>query len=261
MNEQRQQSRTRHGNLRRYARVGVGTALSIVATTAYTQNAHVHGLAALNIVIEENVLAVELTSPLANLSGFEHAPATAAEQKELTRVQAMLLQADSLFKLPAAAECTAIASATIDGPGFLTSSDMVAADGHHDPDHKQTMADATNDHDDDHDAGNHDDDHDRDHDDEHHSGNHDDDHDEDHDDDHHAGNHDGDHDGDHAEHADVRVSYRFRCDSPAKLSALTLVVFETFPSIETLDVTALGATGVVHDERGPDQPVVDLSAL
>ncbi|WP_323697064.1 DUF2796 domain-containing protein [Thiorhodovibrio litoralis] len=68
-------------------------------------DAHVHGIARLNLVLEVNELHMELLSPAANLVGFEHPPASAANQAALDNAVAALRDGDQLFRLNAAARC------------------------------------------------------------------------------------------------------------------------------------------------------------
>lgn len=87
---------------------------------------HVHGEAKLEIVVEGEMLAIHLDSPLANLLGFEHAPRTPAEQQAVKAMAATLHQTGRLFVLDAAAGCSSpsveLASPVLDG--------KATADGH-----------------------------------------------------------------------------------------------------------------------------------
>lgn len=96
-------------------------ALAMAPFQALAQHGpHVHGTAELHIVIEGGSLAVELRSPLENLIGFEHAPATGAQRAAVKAMQAKLAGPAALFRLPAAASCKAgavrIASPVTDAP-------------------------------------------------------------------------------------------------------------------------------------------------
>ena len=66
---------------------------------------HQHGVAQLEVVLEPPLLGVTLHSPLANLLGFEYAPATAREQARWHELQQQLRNAGQQLVLPAAAGC------------------------------------------------------------------------------------------------------------------------------------------------------------
>lgn len=53
-------------------------------------DAHTHGAAELNIVIENDTVLIEFESPAVNLIGFEHKPRTDAQQRELKNALALL---------------------------------------------------------------------------------------------------------------------------------------------------------------------------
>ncbi len=63
--------------------------------------AHVHGVAHMNVALESNNLYIELSSPAANIVGFEHHPRT-EEQKAAVKTAVEKLEAwENLFALPA----------------------------------------------------------------------------------------------------------------------------------------------------------------
>ena len=67
--------------------------------------AHVHGVSHLNLVLEGQELLLDLTSPAANIVGFEHKPATEQQRTTLRQAAAELRRGGELFRLPEAAEC------------------------------------------------------------------------------------------------------------------------------------------------------------
>ena len=77
------------------------------------QGAHVHGIGQLNLVLEGNLVYLEYHVPAANIVGFEHAPASAAEHAALDRAVAALEDGDRLFRFDDAAGCR-MAEAEID---------------------------------------------------------------------------------------------------------------------------------------------------
>ena len=67
--------------------------------------AHQHGRASLSVAIEGPLLVVELSGPLDNFTGFEHAPRNAAERRKLAEALALLRKPSSVLSLPEAAAC------------------------------------------------------------------------------------------------------------------------------------------------------------
>lgn len=68
-------------------------------------DAHVHGIAALNLALEGEEVHVELDSPAANIVGFEHAPASEADHAALDKAVATLNKGDQLFLFNKEAGC------------------------------------------------------------------------------------------------------------------------------------------------------------
>lgn len=68
-------------------------------------NAHVHGVAELNIAQEGNQLFIELVSPAANIVGFEHAPRNDAQHQQVKKAVETLKRGGALFKFSAGARC------------------------------------------------------------------------------------------------------------------------------------------------------------
>lgn len=66
---------------------------------------HQHGAVSLDIAIEADQVVVMLTSPLDNLVGFERAPRTAAERKQVQDAVARLRAAEQWLVLDSAAAC------------------------------------------------------------------------------------------------------------------------------------------------------------
>jgi hypothetical protein len=82
----------------------VAAALLALGTGAWGQ-AHVHGQARLDIVLDGPVLAIALEAPLDGIVGFEHAPRTAAQKQLAAQALAALKDPARLFTLPAEAQC------------------------------------------------------------------------------------------------------------------------------------------------------------
>lgn len=69
--------------------------------------AHVHGVASVDVAIDGNVLSIDLDTPADNLLGFEHTPRSADEKQRAGRVAALLAQPDTLFRINPEAGCVA----------------------------------------------------------------------------------------------------------------------------------------------------------
>ena len=67
--------------------------------------AHVHGIARLNLAVEDDQVHIELDSPAANIVGFEYAPSSQADQLSLNKAVATLNEGDALFRFNSAASC------------------------------------------------------------------------------------------------------------------------------------------------------------
>lgn len=82
---------------------------------------HVHGIAGLNLILEDKQLQLVLDSPAVNLLGFEHRPASDAEHASLNKAMESLKDGAHLFVFNAAADCrlveTRVSSALLEtGP-------------------------------------------------------------------------------------------------------------------------------------------------
>jgi hypothetical protein len=74
------------------------------------QDAHVHGIAELNVAVDADALLVELNSPAMNLVGFEHPPHTEAERAAIEAARARLQDGAALFVPNAEAQCVQIST-------------------------------------------------------------------------------------------------------------------------------------------------------
>jgi len=92
------------------------------------QTSHVHGIAALNLVVDGKAVHIELNSPAANLVGFEHAPVSEAERAAQKDALSTLKNADQLFRFNKAANCHA-AQVEIES-GSTQAARPPAQDGH-----------------------------------------------------------------------------------------------------------------------------------
>ncbi len=67
--------------------------------------AHIHGKAALNLVVEGALVDAEFRSPLMNIVGYEHKATIPAERAQLREAVARLEAVHSLIQLPESARC------------------------------------------------------------------------------------------------------------------------------------------------------------
>ncbi len=68
--------------------------------------AHAHGIARLDIAVENGTVQLDLASPASNLIGFEHAPVDSKESAILEQAVANLKQGNKLMAFTPAAQCT-----------------------------------------------------------------------------------------------------------------------------------------------------------
>jgi len=67
---------------------------------------HQHGTAHFDMVLEPPTLLMSISSPLANLVGFEHRPQTPEQEARLLALQQQMQKPETLVTLPAAADCS-----------------------------------------------------------------------------------------------------------------------------------------------------------
>jgi hypothetical protein len=158
--------------------------------------AHVHGIAALNLALEGEEIHVELDSPAANIVGFEHAPSSEADHAALDKAVAALKNGDQLFRFNKEAGCRM-------EKAMVTSALLEQAHDDHPDKHSQ---DHEHEEKSEHDHEKHE---------------------------HEAHGHE-EHEGE--THSDIEAVYHFECDRPAKLTQLSVDLFETFPATEALNV-------------------------
>ncbi len=76
--------------------------VAVAASGHPAHEPHVHGIAALNIVLENHDVHLTLESPAVNLLGFEHAPVTAEQKTAFHATRQILTRPPRLFALPGA---------------------------------------------------------------------------------------------------------------------------------------------------------------
>ena len=95
-----------------------GLLLAAGSASALSQ-AHVHGEAVLEIVIEPGKLSLRLETPQHNLLGHERAPRNEAERRAAAALRQRLLAGSALFALPAERGCVQ-AKADLEAPALLS---------------------------------------------------------------------------------------------------------------------------------------------
>lgn len=212
--------------------------LSLTATAnaeEYRQHeAHVHGHVEFNIAQDGKDLLIEITSPGADVVGFEHAPENAEQENALNNAIAALKDTNKLFAINQQAKCVIedVHVAHTLGEESHEGHDHHAHEGHDHDKHDHEGHD--------HDKHDHDKHKDHDHD----------EHDDHHDHDGHE-HHEG-HDHEHGGHGEFTVEYRYHCDSVADLNSIDTTWFKQFPATESISVnlftdTTQSATNLSKD--------------
>jgi hypothetical protein len=75
------------------------TTAEALAEEVRHHEAHVHGVAHMNVAVEGDTVYIEFSSPAANIVGFEHHPETAEQKKAIETAIETLKAGDKLFKL------------------------------------------------------------------------------------------------------------------------------------------------------------------
>lgn len=81
--------------------------------------AHVHGVATLQLALDGSLLHLNLSSPLDSVLGFEHLPRTEKQKAAVRHMADQLRQADRLFQPTVAARCT-LKSSSLESPVLET---------------------------------------------------------------------------------------------------------------------------------------------
>ncbi|EKO3818575.1 DUF2796 domain-containing protein [Vibrio harveyi] len=212
--------------------------LSLTATAnaeEYRQHeAHVHGHVEFNIAQDGKDLLIEITSPGADVVGFEHAPENAEQENALNNAIAALKDTNKLFAINQQAKCV------IEDVHVAHTLGKESHEGHDHHDHGGHDHDKHDHEGHDHDKHDHDKHKDHDHD----------EHDDHHDHDGHE-HHEG-HDHEHGGHGEFTVEYRYHCDSVADLNSIDTTWFKQFPATESISVnlftdTTQSATNLSKD--------------
>lgn len=107
------------------------------------QDAHVHGLAELTLVLEGNTLELELESPAANIVGFEHRASTPEQRGLADEAKAILESPQALFTF-AGTRCE-LKQANVDVSSVMNTTDDDHAN-HAEEDHHEKQHDHDTEH-------------------------------------------------------------------------------------------------------------------
>jgi hypothetical protein len=123
--------------MKHLACTGIAAALALVlqSNAVLAAKPHVHGVGALQLVVEDHHLHIEISLPAMDVVGFEHAPRTVAQRDAVTQAAALLKDVRKMLELPTAAECT-VASSAIESALLEDQQKQ-----HHDHDHDEVHAD------------------------------------------------------------------------------------------------------------------------
>jgi Protein of unknown function (DUF2796) len=97
-------------------------------TIAHELGAHVHGVANLEIAVDQNTLTLDLSSPLDNLIGFEHQPRT-AQQKAAVRTMADNFNKAEQYFVPSPEAGCMLQSAKLDSPALIKNKSAKSENG------------------------------------------------------------------------------------------------------------------------------------
>ncbi|MEH0699414.1 zinc uptake protein ZrgA [Vibrio owensii] len=181
--------------------IGLSLAATANAEEYRQHEAHVHGHVEFNIAQDGKDLLIEITSPGADVVGFEHAPENAEQEQALKQAIAALKDTDKLFAINQQAKCV------IEDVHVSHTLGQDSHEGHDHHDHEG------------HDHDKHD-----------HEGHDHDKHEHEHD---HEHEHKG-HDHEHGGHGEFTVEYRYHCDSVADLNSIDTTWFNQFPATESI---------------------------
>ncbi len=204
---------------------------TVAIGTAHAQkrehDAHEHGHGALNIVIADSEMLVEMEVPGVHVAGFEHVPKTDAERAAVDAVVKRMRDGGRWFVASTGAGCE-LEHAEV----------AMSYDEHHDDHDKHAKHD-------DHDHGKH-----KKHDDHDHGKHkkHD-----DHDHDKHK------HDGEEEAHSSLHAEYHFECANVAALKEVRVDAFDGLANLETLSAQIATGARQTRQTLRPNARVVRLA--
>jgi hypothetical protein len=207
---------------------------SIVADAdEYRQHGtHQHGLAQINLAIEEKDVHIALISPAANIVGFEHEPHTPEQEAAIKQALQTLEDGSSLFGLSSKADCQLVEA--------QVTTDIMSETDH---EHNEEQSGEPHEHEHDHDGHDETEKHSEEH----------------HEHEHHEHNaHDDDAEHGHEGHSEFEMTYHFVCKKAKKLWEIEVNLFSVFPGMERIQVHALTDSGQLSVELNPKQTRIKL---
>ena len=125
--------------MKNYISLGFCALIFIFECSAQTSlEAHIHGEAELNIVLENQNLLIELRSPSFNLVGFEHKPKNMNQKQVVLSTIKLLENPKNIFQVSSDAECRDLAvSVTSSMEGIVSVRDEHHGDEHHGDEHHE----------------------------------------------------------------------------------------------------------------------------
>ena len=200
--------------------------LAVTVPGGAQQQAHTHGRLAMDVAVDARVITLQIESPLDGFLGFERAPRTDAERKQVSDMVASLNAADRLFLPDPAAGCKLskvdLASAVLGLGSARKGKGAGQGDGR-----RAGHGGGHDDHDHDHDEG------------------------DDHDHDHAADKGHGHAEG---EHADIEVNITFTCATAAEARFIDVKLFEAYERIQTIDAQVASPQGQFKRTVKADAP-------
>jgi len=229
--------------------------LSLAQESGFVQeDAHEHGAALLNVVLDGETLSMELVSPAVNLVGFEYEPSTDEEVQAVEDTLAQLEDATTLFTPAEAAGCELTSAET----EHLITDEEGHEEEHGDEEHgeenegEEEHSEKGEEHgEEDHEEGEehgNEEEGDEEHEGEEQEGE---EHseDEEHADEEHSDEEHAKEEG--AQHSEFHATYSFSCSSPDALNSVDLSeLFALYPGIEDLDVQYVLPSGQGAAELG-----------
>ena len=187
-------------------------------TSAAAHEAHVHGVAHMNLLVEKQAVEIELVTPLANVLSFEHEPETEGQKQEVRDMAAIMRNAGKLFILPADAQCEV---KEVSMSSEVISPELLSAEVEKEHQGSQEHNGHS------HDGGP----------------------------EHNEHSHDGGHEEEHG-HSDLDVDIAFICRNPEKLDSINVGMFKAFPNLHEIEVQMVTPKGQSAAELTPDSAVI-----
>jgi hypothetical protein len=208
--------------LKKYCWFTLVVAGSVAPLASAQQAAHVHGIATLNLVIEQGEMLIEFSAPADSIVGFEYQPESADEKAAVEKATASLSDPATLFDLPASAGCE-LHETEVERHGEEHEDEHAGHEEHEEHAHEEHEKHEEHAHEE----------HEK-----------------------HEEHAHEEHE-EHGVHSEFHAEYHFECDGSA-IEAIGLRLFETWPRIETVRVQALTPGGQTGGNIDAQNPVIRL---